>query len=282
MDEGKDRLRTSFNALLRAEFKVILRVTGLLLCCAALFLSGFYLGIYQGELTLAPETGIITGTYTPGSALTTTSPTSSGAGLEVTAQKAAPDTISGNPTEQGSTSASTQTVSSTPIAASTPTSTPASTPTSTPTAPSTSSASSTSTPAAAPVPTAEEILTHLKWPVAGKISGEPGWVEQKDLRQWVYYSGVEISCEAGAPVVAALAGSVTKVEDDPVLGAVVTIEHQAGLETTYGRVQGVFKGPGDVVSQGDQIGSAGYDGVYFSIVSQGEPLSARQCLATAK
>ncbi len=244
--------RGPIKAQLKDLFKVILRVTGLLLSCAVLFLSGFYLGIYQGDLVRIPEAGIITATYPPNSPDSSSSP------------YASDDDSNGQPGEELD-GADAEIADGVPALAST-------------AGPSTASPS----PVAESPPSPEEVLAGLIWPVAGKITGEPGWVEQKDLKQWAYYSGVEISCEAGAPVAAALAGTVSEVEVDPLLGTVVTILHQSGLETSYGRILGVAKSPGDTVSQGDQIGVGGSDGIYFSIVSQGEPLRARECLAAAK
>jgi len=245
--------------LLKAQFKAVLRITGLMLCCAVLFVSGFYLGIHQGSLTRAPEPGIITGTYVPpgsqvpgsnatGSTVTTTTGTEpvTGSGLYAETE-AAPDpepdpALPATTTEPG------------------------------PTAPE----------HVAIPPTPEELLANLKWPVSGKIASEPGWVFSKQLEVWTYYSGVEITCDNGAEVVAALAGSVKSVGVDPLLGTVVSLQHESGLETTYGRVYGVILAPGDRVEQGEVLGTGGTGGVYFSISSSGEPLSARQCLATAK
>jgi murein DD-endopeptidase MepM/ murein hydrolase activator NlpD len=256
--------KSGMGGLLKTQFKVILRVTGLMLCCAALFVSGFYLGIYQGSFTRVPEPGIVTGTYVlPGSqessgnntdpTATTVNATGAGTGNAAgattwSANTAAPEddtaipatTIDGQP-EPGTTIE--------PVVSQ---------------------------------PTPEELLASLKWPVSGKIISEPGWVFSKQLEQWTYYSGVEIACENGADVVAALAGSVKSVGVDPLLGTVVTLRHDSGLETTYGRVYGVLLAPGDRVEQGEVLGAGGTDGVYFSISSSGEPLSARQCLAAAK
>lgn len=107
----------------KKQFKVILRVTGLLLSCAVLFLSGFYRGLYQGEITQTPEAGV-TVTYPPNYP---------------------------NPSD----------------------------------------------PAYA----------------SDNVSNE----------------------QPGVQVVGTLAGTVSKVEVDPLLGTVVTIPHQGGLETSYGR-----------------------------------------------
>lgn len=254
--------RPRFRDELKAQFKTILRITGLMLCCAVLFVSGFYLGIYQQGLTRMPQGGIITGTYPPSEGGTVTGITSPG-GVGTL----------------GSTSAD---------AAEAPATTTATTATTTTTADKSATGATasedqeTATQAPEPSSTPEGLLATLTWPVAGKIVREPGWVFSETLRQWSYYSGVDIACDPGAEVVAALAGSVKKVEVDPALGTLVTVQHGSGLVTTYGRVERVALGPGDEVEQGEAIGASGPGGVYFSITCQDEPVSARECLATAK
>lgn len=213
--------RRSRRGQLRAQYRVILRITAMMLCCAVLFLSGFYLGIYQGSPGYVPDRGVYTETYTSEPIVESVQ---TSAGFPTIA---APD------------------------------------------------------PVLAP-PTPEQLLASLKWPVDGKISKEPGWVHSDYLNQWVYLSGVEIGCEAGSPVTAALGGSVKSVTVDPLLGTMIKLQHDGGLETTYGRVSAVSIAPGEKVALGDAIASGGAGGLYFSLTLDGEPISARECLATAK
>jgi hypothetical protein len=248
-DRGTDRgqekaqVKEQVKAELKAQYKAVLRITGLMLCCAVLFLSGFYLGIYQGSPTYVPGGEIITGTYTPPNGQDLRQ---AGEGREAPAE---PDSAA--------------------VTATTP-----------------NAGTSTDDPTAqeelpAP-PTPEELLTSLKWPVDGKISKDVGWIYSEYLSRWVYLSGVEISCDANAQVLAVLPGSVETVTVDPMLGTVVTIKHDGGLKTTYGHVSAVSKGPGATVAQGDTIGTGGMGSVYFSVSRDDEPLSARECLAQAR
>ncbi len=223
MEEGRGRLK--------AEYKAVLRVTALMLCCAVLFLSGFYLGIYQGSPANALDQGTYTGSYAVSQGKVTPGPS----------QEA-------NTTDQAAVE--------TTAAPTTPT---------------------------VPVPpTPEELLATLRWPVDGKISKELGWVYSDYLDQWIYLSGVDISCEKGSQVIAALDGTVRSVTVDQMLGTVVVIRHESGFESTYGRLSAVTKGIGEKVEQGDVIGTAGSQDVYFSLSCDGEALSARECLANAK
>ncbi len=254
VDEGKSRQRAKFNFALKEQYKIALRVTGLMLCCAVLFLCGFYLGIYQSALVKTPEQGIITGTYTP--PVSENDPAAS-----ISGDNAGPsldDSLDALAPQSGETTGY----------------------------------EDTAAPVIALSPTLEEILGSLKWPVDGKISKEPGWVNvgvtgsgaSGTGEEWKYYSGVDITCDAGAPVSSALEGIVSDVKTDPMLGNVVIIRHGGEVTTTYGRVLDVQMEPGDRVAQGEAIGKTGSSGLYFSIAGpdEEEDLSARECLATAR
>jgi len=58
-------------------------------------------------------------------------------------------------------------------------------------------------------------------------------------------------------VLASLSGTVTTVKDDPVLGTVVIISHDDGVETYYSSLTDVQVQEGMEVSQGDLLASAG-------------------------
>ena len=54
-----------------------------------------------------------------------------------------------------------------------------------------------------------------------------------------------------------MSGTVKNVNDDALLGHVVTIEHADGVETVYQALTDVQVEVGDKVKQGDKIGNAG-------------------------
>jgi murein DD-endopeptidase MepM/ murein hydrolase activator NlpD len=195
------------------------------MCCAALFVSGFILGLYRQGLfgstaATAPSEQTVTGATvtvtSPGPAQATSGPI-----------QAAPE-----PT--------------------------------------------------APPPTAEELLAGLKWPVPGRIAREPAWLYSEPLKEWIYLPGVDIAVEPDSPVRAAIRGAVKSVQSDAVLGTVLVLRHEGGLETTYGRIASTTKAPGDNVAQGEVIGTSGPDDVYFKITRDGEPLNPQDYLAKAK
>lgn len=78
------------------------------------------------------------------------------------------------------------------------------------------------------------------------------------LADWRTHDGVDISAKPGTTVLAATAGTVASVEDDPLMGTTVVIEHQGGYTTTYANLQAkptVL--PGDLVTAGQIIGAVG-------------------------
>ena len=64
-------------------------------------------------------------------------------------------------------------------------------------------------------------------------------------------------------VYASASGTVVRKENDSLLGWIVTIEHQKGLQTVYQSLDDIKVEKGDQVKQGDLIGKAG-NNVYQS------------------
>lgn len=83
-------------------------------------------------------------------------------------------------------------------------------------------------------------------------------VYNETLGDWRTHDGVDISASAGTAVLAACAGTVAGVEDDPMMGTTVTISHADGYQTVYASLQ---EHPsveiGDSVSAGQAIGAVG-------------------------
>jgi len=73
-------------------------------------------------------------------------------------------------------------------------------------------------------------------------------------------SGVNVSAEAGAPVLATNAGRVALVEELPIRGKTVAVVHGGGVVSVYGHLSGATVQPGDTVSRGQPIGAAGQSG----------------------
>ena len=100
------------------------------------------------------------------------------------------------------------------------------------------------------------------------------------LADWRTHDGVDISAKPGATVLAATAGTVASVEDHPLMGTTVVIDHQGGYTTTYSNLQSKpTVEPGDLVTAGQIIGAVGRTAaaesaqgphLHFSVTRDGE------------
>lgn len=100
------------------------------------------------------------------------------------------------------------------------------------------------------------------------------------LADWRTHDGVDISAKPGTTVLAATAGTVSSVEDHPLMGTTVVIEHQGGYATTYSNLQAKpTVQPGDLVTAGQIIGAVGTTAaaeaaqsphLHFSVALDGE------------
>ena len=100
------------------------------------------------------------------------------------------------------------------------------------------------------------------------------------LADWRTHDGVDISATPGTTVLAATAGTVASVEDDPLMGTTVMIDHEDGYTTTYANLQAKpTVEPGDLVTAGQIIGAVGTTAaaeaaqsphLHFSVTQNGE------------
>lgn len=102
------------------------------------------------------------------------------------------------------------------------------------------------------------------------------------LADWRVHDGVDISAKPGTTVLSASSGTVTSVDDDPLMGTTVVIEHDGGYQTTYSNLQSKpTVAAGDAVSAGQIIGAVGTTAaaeaaqsphLHFSVTKDGEPV----------
>ena len=100
------------------------------------------------------------------------------------------------------------------------------------------------------------------------------------LADWRTHDGVDISAKPGTTVLAATAGTVASVEDHPLMGTTVVIDHEGGYTTTYSNLQAKpTVQPGDLVTAGQIIGAVGTTAaaeaaqsphLHFSVTQNGE------------
>lgn len=101
----------------------------------------------------------------------------------------------------------------------------------------------------------------LVWPLRGAVVSAFSVDEllyDETMGDWRTHAGVDLAAEAGTQVMAASAGTVSAVENDPLMGTTVMIDHAGGYRTTYANLQAVpTVKVGDAVSAGQIIGAVG-------------------------
>lgn len=108
------------------------------------------------------------------------------------------------------------------------------------------------------------------------------------LADWRTHDGVDISAKPGTTVLAATAGTVASVEDHPLMGTTVVIDHEGGYTTTYSNLQAKpTVQPGDLVTAGQIIGAVGATAsaeaaqsphLHFSVTRDGEAVDPNEFL----
>lgn len=108
------------------------------------------------------------------------------------------------------------------------------------------------------------------------------------LGDWRIHDGVDISAPMGTGVLAARSGTVTAVEDDPMMGTTVTIQHLGGYYSCYANLQPeVPVQSGDAVCAGQLIGAVGDTApaeaahpphLHFSVTCHGDAVDPQEFL----
>lgn len=108
------------------------------------------------------------------------------------------------------------------------------------------------------------------------------------MDDWRTHDGVDISAKPGTTVLAACSGTVTVVEEDPMMGTRVVIDHAGGYQTTYANLQATpAVEEGDLVSAGEIIGAVGTTAkaeaaqsphLHFSVTKDGDVIDPEQFL----
>lgn len=146
-------------------------------------------------------------------------------------------------------------------------------------------------PTATPAPTATPDPTatpqpdlQLRRPVSGGILTEysdamPAWNASMDC--WQCHTGVDLAANAGEAVLAAADGQVLSIQNDPLLGLTIEINHGEGWITAYSSLAQISLQPGDYVKSGDEIGKAGNSAdseallgthLHFELIQDGLPV----------
>ncbi len=101
----------------------------------------------------------------------------------------------------------------------------------------------------------------LSMPIEGEILNEFSngeLVKSKTTGAWQTHNGIDISASLGDAVVSAGSGTVSAVDNDPLWGITVTIDHGNGTITRYSNLnEGVTVQVGQEVGSGEEIGAVG-------------------------
>ncbi len=100
------------------------------------------------------------------------------------------------------------------------------------------------------------------------------------LEEWITHRGIDIKAEKTTVVKASAGGTIKYIKEDPRYGLSITIEHSDGFQTVYSSLLSTeFVKEGDVVTQGQSIGTVGNSAVFetadgshlhFEILKDGE------------
>ena len=123
-------------------------------------------------------------------------------------------------------------------------------------------------------------------PVAAEAMEE--LVYSPTLGDWRTHNGVDIAAQQGTTVLAASAGAVLSVTDDPLMGTTVVLEHDNGYQTTYANLQAKPNvEAGDPVSAGQIIGAVGTTAaaesgqphLHFAVTKDGKAVDPNEYLS---
>jgi len=153
---------------------------------------------------------------------------------------------------------------------------------------------------------AEAKPVELSWPVASGVTYETGMTffddslskedQQKALVKYddtfIPHTGIDLVSTDGKAfdVAAALEGKVLTVENDPLVGNQVEIEHANKIVTVYQSLDKVVVKPGDQVAKGQMIGTAGKNvyekdagtHLHFEVRVDGEAVNPEEYLSATE
>lgn len=95
---------------------------------------------------------------------------------------------------------------------------------------------------------------------AWRISDSYGWREDPLTGKETFHKGVDLACEAGTVVIAGADGIVVMARRSQSYGNYLRISHEKGEETLYAHMQYLYVRAGEIVKEGQPIGTAGQTG----------------------
>lgn len=111
------------------------------------------------------------------------------------------------------------------------------------------------------------------WPASGRISSIFGLRRFFNDQERRPHSGLDIAAPTGTPVYATADGTVIESGDFFFSGNLVYLDHGQGLISLYAHLDRIDVKPGDVIRQGQQIGTVGETGrvtgahLHFAVIA---------------
>jgi murein DD-endopeptidase MepM/ murein hydrolase activator NlpD len=95
--------------------------------------------------------------------------------------------------------------------------------------------------------------------------------------------GIDVAADSGSPVYAAFSGRVSLVQEHPVYGITVYVEHDEDMVTIYGRIAEPQVSSGEQVIRGQMLGviapvSQGDSHLHFEVWKEGQPVDPQEFL----
>ena len=112
-----------------------------------------------------------------------------------------------------------------------------------------------------------ELLQELPtlWPLQGgrgRITNYFGPAEHPFTKKWYLHKGIDIAYRIGTPIIATADGKVVEKKYEPMgFGHYIVIRHKYGFYTKYAHLQTVLVKEGELVSQGQKVGTLGNTGL---------------------
>lgn len=109
--------------------------------------------------------------------------------------------------------------------------------------------------------------TLMEWPVNGNILVDYSMDQSTyfpTLDQYRLSSAISVGAVEGAPVVAAVNGTVYSIDQDPQTGTTLTMELGNGYQAIYGQLTDLTVAEGDTISKGTTIGYIAQPTKYYS------------------
>jgi len=120
------------------------------------------------------------------------------------------------------------------------------------------------------------------WPINGVITSPYGSrIDPFNSGRRQFHTGIDIRGGYGTPIRAAMAGRVSQVGYDNVLGNYVVITHHSGYRTLYGHMSVIRTRTGAYVALGERIGDVGSTGLstgphlHFTVYKNGVLVNPR-------